>query len=68
MSTWRMAGLNYVNYSNIAAKTLRKSLKSNLRDDAAKRDASIIRIFFWEDGSILNEGQKPKAAEQKPKT
>ncbi|VVC90687.1 protein stunted-like [Leptidea sinapis] len=60
MSTWRMAGLNYVNYSNIAAKILRKSLKSNLREDAAKRDQSFIKCFFWVKGNPLPLGEKPK--------
>ncbi|CAG4942490.1 unnamed protein product [Colias eurytheme] len=60
MSTWRMAGLNYVNYSNIAAKTLRKSLKSNLKEEAAKRDVSGIRFFYWENGDVLPAGEKPK--------
>ncbi|XP_072930309.1 protein stunted-like [Epargyreus clarus] len=59
MSTWRMAGLNYVNYSNIAARTLRKSLKSNLKDEAAKRDQSYIKYFYWVNGNqLLERGHK----------
>ena len=34
---WRVAGLNYVQYSNIAAKTVRQALKGEAKDAAAKR-------------------------------
>ncbi|XP_073951296.1 uncharacterized protein isoform X2 [Choristoneura fumiferana] len=50
---------SYVNYSNIAARVLRRSLKSNLKDDAAKRDQTFIKIFFWANGDILPAGEKP---------
>ncbi|CAG9782011.1 unnamed protein product [Diatraea saccharalis] len=60
MSTWRMAGLNYVNYSNIAARTLRKSLKANLREEASKRDQSAIRYFYWVKGEMLRDEQLPQ--------
>ncbi|CAH2985480.1 unnamed protein product [Chilo suppressalis] len=44
---------NYVNFSNIAARTLRKSLKANLREEASKRDQSAIRYFYWAGGEQL---------------
>ncbi|XP_012279273.1 protein stunted-like isoform X2 [Orussus abietinus] len=50
MSAWRQAGLNYINYSQIAAKILRQALKSNLRAEALKRDESSIRFTQWKDG------------------
>ncbi|KAL1456927.1 hypothetical protein WDU94_001613 [Cyamophila willieti] len=50
MSYWRAAGLNYVQYSNIAARTLRKALKSEFKVDAAKREESLIKIHPWKDG------------------
>ncbi|KAL0892053.1 hypothetical protein ABMA27_015275 [Loxostege sticticalis] len=50
MSAWRQAGLNYINYSNIAAKMLRRSLKPDLRTEALRRDASHVRITPWTDG------------------
>nr|XP_004933166.1 protein stunted [Bombyx mori] len=68
MSTWRMAGLNYVNYSNIAARTLRKSLKGNLKEEASKRDKSLIRYFYWANGEILPAGQKPTADKERTTT
>lgn len=34
---------------------LRRSLKSNLKDDAAKRDQTQIKIFFWANGEILRK-------------
>jgi F-type H+-transporting ATPase subunit epsilon len=37
MTAWRAAGLNYINYSTIAAQLLRKALKPELRVAAAKR-------------------------------
>ncbi|CAG5082016.1 Similar to ATP5F1EP2: ATP synthase subunit epsilon-like protein [Cotesia congregata] len=38
MAAWRQAGLNYINYSQIAAKLVRQALKSEFRIAAAKRD------------------------------
>jgi Mitochondrial ATP synthase epsilon chain len=37
MSAWRAAGLNYINYSNIAARMLRNALKPEFRKEAVKR-------------------------------
>ncbi|XP_011550861.2 protein stunted isoform X2 [Plutella xylostella] len=50
MSAWRQAGLNYINYSSVAAQILRRSLKPEFRADALKRDASHVRITPWADG------------------
>ena len=40
---WRVAGLNYVQYSNIAAKTVRQALKGEAKDAAAKRGNQLSR-------------------------
>ncbi|XP_065162654.1 protein stunted isoform X2 [Atheta coriaria] len=50
MTAWRAAGLNYINYSTIAARMLREALKPEFRADAAKRGASVIKITQWVDG------------------
>ncbi|XP_075970724.1 protein stunted-like isoform X2 [Anticarsia gemmatalis] len=55
MSAWRQVGLNYINYSNIAAKMLRRSLKPELRTEALKRDESHVRITPWTDGRPAHE-------------
>ncbi|XP_049866504.1 protein stunted-like isoform X2 [Pectinophora gossypiella] len=55
MSAWRQAGLNYINYSTIAAKTLRRALKPELRADAMKRDESHVRITPWANGKPAHE-------------
>nr|CAD7454508.1 unnamed protein product [Timema tahoe] len=57
MSAWRAAGLNYVNYSNIAARLLRKALKPELRADAAKREESTVRFTPWKDGKSQKKGK-----------
>ena len=46
---WRVAGLNYVQYSNIAAKTVRQALKGEAKDAAAKRGNQLSRVV----GTIL---------------
>ena len=46
---WRVAGLNYVQYSNIAAKTVRQALKGEAKDAAAKRGNPLSRVV----GTIL---------------
>ncbi|XP_022909972.1 protein stunted-like [Onthophagus taurus] len=50
MSAWRAAGLNYINYSTIAARLLRQALKPEFRADAAKRNESHIKFTSWVDG------------------
>ncbi|RZC33383.1 ATP-synt Eps domain containing protein [Asbolus verrucosus] len=55
MSAWRAAGLNYINYSNIAARLLRQALKPEFRAEAAKRDVSAIKINKWVDGKPLSK-------------
>lgn len=59
MSAWRQAGLNYINFSNIAAKVLRQSLKPDLQAQAAKRGDSLIRITPWANGKPAT-AQPPK--------
>ncbi|XP_063925842.1 protein stunted isoform X2 [Zophobas morio] len=54
MSAWRAAGLNYINYSNIAARLLRQALKPEVRAEAAKRNETHIRITKWVDGKPIN--------------
>lgn len=41
---------SYINYSNIAAKLLRRALKPELRAEAAKRDESHIKFTPWANG------------------
>ncbi|KAL3284882.1 hypothetical protein HHI36_019019 [Cryptolaemus montrouzieri] len=53
MSAWRAAGLNYINYSNIAAKILRQALKTDVRAEAAKRDSTTVKITKWVDGKPI---------------
>jgi len=38
---------SYVNYSNIAAKIVRRVLKPELQDSAAKRDETHIKFTPW---------------------
>ncbi|CAH1132982.1 unnamed protein product [Ceutorhynchus assimilis] len=57
MSAWRQAGLNYINYSKISAKLLRQALKSDLKADALKREASHLKVTKWEDGKPITQSQ-----------
>ena len=50
MNFWRAVGLNYVQYSNISARLVRKSLKPSLQADALKRDVVNIKFTKWEAG------------------
>ena len=42
---WRVAGLNYVQYSNIAAQTVRQALKGEAKDVAMKRGTKFVQLF-----------------------
>ena len=50
MNFWRAVGLNYVQYSNISARLVRKSLKPSLQADALKHDVVNIKFTKWEAG------------------
>lgn len=50
MSKWRELGLTYVHFSNIAARVLRNSLKTELKADASKRADAHIKFTKWADG------------------
>ncbi|XP_062536753.1 protein stunted [Armigeres subalbatus] len=50
MTAWRAAGLNYINYSNIAARLVRKALKPEQRAQASRRDESHIKFTKWVNG------------------
>lgn len=41
---------SYINYSNIAANLLRRALKSELREQAARRDVTSIKFTKWANG------------------
>lgn len=45
---------------------LRRSLKSDFRDEAMKREASHIRYYYWVNGAMLGEGEKPVVEKEKP--
>ncbi|THK33268.1 protein stunted isoform X1 [Diachasma alloeum] len=55
MSAWRQAGLNYINYSQIAAKLVRQALKAEFRAAAAKREESSVKFTSWKDGKPITE-------------
>ncbi|XP_075230208.1 ATP synthase subunit epsilon stunted isoform X2 [Lycorma delicatula] len=52
---WRAAGLTYIEYSNIAARILRRALKSEFKAEAAKREETNVRFTPWKDGKPANE-------------
>lgn len=47
---WRVAGLNYIQYSRICAQAVRRALKPELKAEAMKRDTSIIKVTPWKEG------------------
>ncbi|XP_065226501.1 protein stunted-like isoform X1 [Planococcus citri] len=55
MTFWRQAGLNYIQYSNIVSKVIRRSLKEEFKLDSLKRDESSVRFTNWKDGKPVNK-------------
>lgn len=49
-NTWRLLGLTYIHYSNVAAQTLRTSLKADERAAAEVRNRSLVRFTQWQNG------------------
>ncbi|KAJ1679750.1 hypothetical protein EV182_001400 [Spiromyces aspiralis] len=54
---WRNVGLNYLEYSNIAARALRRVLVEKAQPAALKRNDMAIKFSQWSNG---------KAGELKP--
>jgi len=46
---------SYINYSNIAAKLVRRALKPEFRTEAARREDSSIRFIPWKDGKAQSK-------------
>jgi F-type H+-transporting ATPase subunit epsilon len=46
---------SYINYSNIAARLLRRALKPEFRTEAARREDSSIKFTPWKDGKAQSE-------------
>ena len=46
---------SYINYSNIAARLLRRSLRKELRVEAEKRGESHIRFTPWANGKPVRK-------------
>nr|QVD39528.1 Protein stunted [Schistocerca gregaria] len=61
MGAWRQAGLNYINYSTIAARLVRQALKPEFRAEAMKREESFIRYTPWKDGKPQKHLTTPAA-------
>ncbi len=48
--SWKAAGLTYLKYSNICAKTVRSVLKGDAKVQAMKREEIVLRRSIWENG------------------
>ncbi|CCE64847.1 hypothetical protein TPHA_0J00230 [Tetrapisispora phaffii CBS 4417] len=56
MSTWRKAGLTYSNYLAVAAKTVRQSLKNDLKTNSVlSRSKTDIKYTIFEKGTAKSE-------------
>jgi len=67
MSSWRQVGLNYIHYSRVCAKVVRRCLKPDLRVEAMKRDEGIVRPVFWKDGKAI-QTKKPVTIQAEEKS
>lgn len=57
MTYWRQAGLNYIQFSSIAARIVRRVLKPEKQAEALKREESIIKVTRWKDGKPLAKAE-----------
>ncbi|GAV05297.1 hypothetical protein RvY_15452 [Ramazzottius varieornatus] len=49
-AAWRVAGLNYIKYSQIAARCVRQALKEEYKVEAAKRGEASAKVTKWTEG------------------
>ncbi|CDK24244.1 unnamed protein product [Kuraishia capsulata CBS 1993] len=52
MSSWQKAGFSFNKYLSIAARTVRRSLKEDLRVASEKRDFVEAKVQVLENGSV----------------
>ncbi|XP_077542109.1 ATP synthase subunit epsilon stunted [Haemaphysalis longicornis] len=56
MTYWRAAGLTYLQFSSIAARAVRNSLKKELQQSAsATPTESSIKMATWKDGKPIKK-------------
>jgi len=55
MTFWRAAGLNYIQYSSIAARCVRSALKQGVDTNAEKRAITSIKFQKWEAGKPVGK-------------
>ena len=46
---------SYVQYSNVAAKVVRRCLKGDLKSEAAKREVVSVKFTKWEGGKPVGK-------------
>merc|ERR1712018_1067453 len=66
MTFWRQAGLNYIQFSQVAARVVRKSLKPGPKAEADKRGDGMVKMKKWVGGKP--EGVKDGEGYLKPST
>ncbi|KAJ3323804.1 hypothetical protein HDV06_001174 [Boothiomyces sp. JEL0866] len=52
MAFWKKAGLSYLKYANIGAKSLRSVLTKEAKIQALKREEIALRAAIWKDGKM----------------
>ncbi|EIE79003.1 hypothetical protein RO3G_03708 [Rhizopus delemar RA 99-880] len=50
MSAWKAAGITYLQYANICARTVRNALKEDARVAALRRNENNLKFQKWENG------------------
>ena len=53
MLYWRIAGLNYLQFSRIAAQAVRRGLKPEAKEAALKLEEGLIKKTKWEAGKPI---------------
>ncbi|KAJ2485309.1 hypothetical protein IWW37_005979 [Coemansia sp. RSA 2050] len=63
---WRAAGMNYLQYSSIAACALRRVAKPELQAEIAKRQGVAVKYAKWDSGKAGVSAAVPEV-ETRPK-
>jgi F-type H+-transporting ATPase subunit epsilon len=55
MLYWRIAGLNYLQFSRIAARAMRRGLKPEAKAEALLQEKGLIKKTKWEAGKPIEK-------------
>ena len=56
-ASWRAAGMNYLQFSNIAARCVRRALKPEKSQNVLNREGQVMKMTKWSNGKAAEKSE-----------